>query len=123
MKRTLFGVVSGVSALLAMAAPVAAQTRYDYTDVAAAGTYSALAFVPMLITCCAIIVGIGIQVGIMVWVYRDAKKNGVENPELWLIICLVAGLVGLAVYYFAVRPDAIAAKGNKGEHHSADKDK
>ncbi|PKK81471.1 MAG: hypothetical protein CVT47_02265 [Thermoplasmata archaeon HGW-Thermoplasmata-2] len=34
---------------------------------------------------------------IMVWVYRDAEKRGMEGV-LWLIVVLVAHLVGLIIY-------------------------
>ncbi len=32
-----------------------------------------------------------------VWVYRDAKERGME-AELWLLIVLLTGLIGLIIY-------------------------
>jgi hypothetical protein len=121
MRKTIFSAFAGVATLLATAAPAAAQVGYDYNDVVATGTYSTLWVIPTLIWCCAIIVGLGIQIAIMMWVYRDAKKNGVNNPELWLIICFISGLIGLVIYFFVVRQDAIAAKAAHGGHHSSEK--
>jgi hypothetical protein len=37
-----------------------------------------------------------------VWVYRDAKVRG-ENATLWLIIVLIAGIIGLIIWLI-VRP-------------------
>lgn len=37
-----------------------------------------------------------------VWVYRDAKARG-ENAALWLIIVLIAGIIGLIIWLI-VRP-------------------
>lgn len=34
---------------------------------------------------------------IAVWVYRDAEKRG-ENGALWLIIVLIAGIIGLIIW-------------------------
>lgn len=119
MRKALFSAVAGLATLLTTAAPVAAQT-FREEDVAAAtylGGLSVFGGAYMLGICCLIFISIAVQVAVMVWVYRDAKKIGVQNPEMWLLICLISGLLGLAIYYFAVRPDAIAAKG----HHSSEK--
>ena len=40
---------------------------------------------------------------IAVWVYRDAEKRG-ENGALWLIIVLIAGIIGLIIW-LVVRGD------------------
>lgn len=39
---------------------------------------------------------------ICVWVYRDAEKRG-KNGALWLIICLLFGIIGLIIWVI-VRP-------------------
>ncbi|MFO7791794.1 MAG: hypothetical protein R6W73_02285 [Candidatus Saliniplasma sp.] len=38
-----------------------------------------------------------------IWMYKDAKKRD-ENAVLWLIVGLVAGIIGLIIW-FVVRPD------------------
>jgi TctA family transporter len=38
-----------------------------------------------------------------IWVYRDAKSRGM-NGALWLIIVLIAGIIGLIIY-IVVRED------------------
>ncbi|MFO7991161.1 MAG: hypothetical protein R6U61_02565 [Thermoplasmata archaeon] len=38
-----------------------------------------------------------------IWMYKDAKKRD-ENAVLWLIIGLIAGLIGLIIW-LVVRPD------------------
>ncbi len=46
-----------------------------------------------------IVVGalIVVDVIIAVWVYRDARDRGME-AELWLIMVLLTGLIGLIIY-------------------------
>ena len=46
---------------------------------------------------------IGINIAILVWVQRDAKARGMDNPTLWLIVVLFTGLIGLIIYLL-VRP-------------------
>ena len=43
-----------------------------------------------------------VAVLLCVWVYRDAKARG-ENAALWLIIVLIAGIIGLIIWLI-VRP-------------------
>ena len=44
-----------------------------------------------------------------IWVYRDAERRGM-NGVLWLIIVLIAGIIGLIVYLI-VRKDKTSAQG------------
>ena len=44
---------------------------------------------------------------IAIWVYRDAEKRGMGGA-LWLIICLVGGIIGLIIYLI-VRKDKVSA--------------
>jgi len=39
---------------------------------------------------------------VSIWVYKDAKKRG-ENAVLWLVVVLVAGLIGLIIWLI-IRP-------------------
>jgi len=46
-----------------------------------------------------------ISILIAVWVYRDAKSRGMSGA-LWLIIVLIAGIIGLIIY-LVVRNDKV----------------
>ena len=41
-----------------------------------------------------------LQLGAMLWVYRDVKKRGADNPIVWVyaIIVPVIGLIGFIAY-------------------------
>ena len=39
-----------------------------------------------------------------IWVYRDAEKRGM-NGVLWLIITLIAGIIGLIIYLVVRKPE------------------
>lgn len=49
-----------------------------------------------------------IAILLCIWVYRDAESRGMSGV-LWLIIVLVAGIIGLIIY-LVVRKDKQAAK-------------
>lgn len=53
---------------------------------------------------------------LLVWVAKDAKRRGMDNPILWMLLVFFAGLVGLIIY-FLVRPKGRMVKceycGNK----------
>src|SRR3989442_10787072 len=53
--------------------------------------------------CIAIIAGLVLSILIAIWVYRDAESRGM-NGVLWLIVVLIAGLIGLIIY-LVVRSD------------------
>jgi TM2 domain-containing membrane protein YozV len=42
------------------------------------------------------------------WIYRDAEKRG-KNPELWLIIFLIASIIGYLIWLI-VRPPKLKKK-------------
>lgn len=44
-----------------------------------------------------------IWIYIAYWVYKDAQKRGEDNATIWLLIVLVAGIVGLIVWLM-IRP-------------------
>ncbi|MFO7792270.1 MAG: hypothetical protein R6W73_04705 [Candidatus Saliniplasma sp.] len=52
--------------------------------------------------CGVAIIIIIVHIVLAVWVYRDAEKRG-EEPVLWLIVFLVAGIIGLIIWLI-VRP-------------------
>ena len=43
------------------------------------------------------VVVLAINIGITVWVYRDAQNRGME-ATLWLLVVLVGGCIGCIVY-------------------------
>lgn len=105
-----FGVL--LSSLAWVATPALAQsnsddyyTTYDSTydntlsNGAAAGIFGVTFIIPL---CC----GLLIAGGIAYFVYSDAKKNNVENPVLWAVITFFTGLIGLLIYFLAIRPKA-----------------
>ena len=44
-----------------------------------------------------------VSILIAIWVYRDAEKRGMSGV-LWLIVVLVAGLIGLIIYFVVRKP-------------------
>ncbi len=68
------------------------------SDDEAAGAVCALGFLMMLL------IGLGLVatwIGLLVFVVRDAKNRGTENPVLWLILILFTHVVGLVIYFLA----------------------
>jgi len=59
-----------------------------------------------LITICYVIWFI-IAILIMIWVYKDAESRGMSGV-LWLIICLILGLIGLIIYLVVRKPKVTA---------------
>lgn len=62
-----------------------------------------------LIFCLIPLVWFIIGILLCIWVYRDANSRGM-NGVLWLIIVLIAGIVGLIIYLI-VRKDKTASQG------------
>ena len=44
------------------------------------------------------ILGVAIQIALAVWVYKDAKKRGMENAVLLTVVTALTGLIGLLIY-------------------------
>lgn len=44
------------------------------------------------------ILGLAIQIALAVWVYKDAKKRGMENAVLLTVVTALTGLIGLLIY-------------------------
>ena len=45
-----------------------------------------------------IIAIIALNIALLVWVARDAKNRGMDNPVLWIILILFTGVIGLIIY-------------------------
>lgn len=54
-------------------------------------------FGAMALTWIIILVWCVIGILIAIWVYRDAQSRGM-NGALWLIICILLGIIGLIIY-------------------------
>ena len=87
------GKISLVGSLLVLfaAGPISQQEE----ELFLAGGFFVICMVVMLI----------ISIMIAVWVYRDAKSRGMSGA-LWLIIVLIAGIIGLIIY-LVVRHDKV----------------
>ena len=44
-----------------------------------------------------------IAILIAIWVYKDAESRGMSGA-LWLIIVIIAGLIGLIIYFVVRKP-------------------
>lgn len=103
------GATFATFALTAM--PVMA-TGYDYyyssaNDAASLGFLGAYSFVWCLACCIPFL----ISAVLAYIVYKDAKKNNVENGALWAIVTFLFSVIGLLVYYLAIRPEALKKSG------------
>jgi uncharacterized membrane protein len=93
MNRRLISIIVFV---LLLALPSAAFAQ----DASAAEIGAALGFSAIWLVCCAAVFILNIV--LLVWVYRDAQARG-ENGALWALIVLVAGIVGLILYFLTAR--------------------
>lgn len=82
---------------------------YDYYyDVAADSTAAGLFGLGSLAyICCVCILPLVLGAVLAYIVYKDAQKNQVENAALWAILTFFFSLIGLLVYFLAIRPEAI----------------
>lgn len=76
------------------------------SDAEAAGA----AFAGLGCSCIIMIVALAIQIALGVWVYKDAKKRGMDNAVLFCIITLLTGLIGLIIYLL-MRPKDVPPGG------------
>lgn len=98
-KLSIIGlVIVGLS--LVVSSTAMAQDPYDYYGdyTADAGGLALLGGIMCIIPIIFFVIGILIAI----WVYRDAEKRG-SSGVLWLIICLLTGIIGLIIW-FVVRP-------------------
>jgi len=87
-----------------------------YADYAEASTVAATGIASwgiasIALACCSVVVGLAIMIGMTYWVYKDAKKNRVENEILWAAITFFTGIIGLLIYVLAIRPEAVKKMG------------
>jgi hypothetical protein len=48
-----------------------------------------------------------IAIAVGVWVYRDAESRGMGGA-MWLIICLILGIIGLIIYLIVRKPKTVS---------------
>ncbi|MGH9779294.1 MAG: membrane protein insertion efficiency factor YidD [Candidatus Acidiferrales bacterium] len=82
----------------ASATPVVSLALLQSNEDAAAGAACALGLLFMILTVVAVI---GTWIGLLVFVVRDAKNRGTENPVLWLILIFFTHIIGLIIYFLA----------------------
>lgn len=90
--------ISIIVLLLALALPVTVFAQSSVDE--AAGIFGVLAVSSIWLVCCAALFILNIV--LLVWVYRDAQARG-ENGALWALIVLVAGIIGLILYFLTAR--------------------
>jgi len=42
---------------------------------------------------------IAINIAILVWVAKDAKRRGMEHPVVWMLLVFCTGIIGLIIYW------------------------
>jgi preprotein translocase subunit SecG len=45
-----------------------------------------------------------LSIVLLVWVARDAKSRGVDNPILWMVLVFFTNVIGLVIYLSARPP-------------------
>src|SRR5688572_30819674 len=71
---------------------------------AACGSFLIVAFLAVLV----------LNIAILVFVVRDAKNRGMDSAVLWLIVILIAGPIGLIVYFLSRPKGQLVACGHCG---------
>jgi len=49
------------------------------------------------------LIWLAVWIIILIWVYKDAKARGMDNPAVWLILVIFTHFIGLIIY-LVVRP-------------------
>jgi hypothetical protein len=105
----VMGVAFSVSTYALLAAPVAAQ-RYGNTTTSAGDAFLGLSFLgtySVISICCACCIPLIIDAVLAYVVYQDAQKNKIENGVLWAIVTFFFNIIGLLVYFLAIKPEAM----------------
>jgi hypothetical protein len=97
--RTFFRLLLFCFALSVMATAGLAQDNMDGIAEGAAGLGACAACSGFFLF---IFLGLlALNIALLVWVTRDARNRGTENAVLWLIVVLIAGPIGLIVYFLS----------------------
>lgn len=98
---TVFAILSSISTVVIHARTYTTTT----TDTGTVGI-----FVTLFYVCCLLCLGLlyaAIPIACAVVVFRDAKKNKVEHRYFWTIFTLLFNVIGLIIYFLAIRPEYI----------------
>ena len=52
----------------------------------------------LVLYCLCILVIFAVQLGVVYWVYQDARKRGNPNAVLWAVLTFFSTLIGLILY-------------------------
>jgi hypothetical protein len=99
------GATFAVGSFMLMAAPVAAQKTSSPADI-----FAGLSFISaysVFWICCACCIPIIIDAVLAYVVYQDAQKYKVENGVLWAIVTFFFNIIGILVYFLAIKPEAL----------------
>jgi hypothetical protein len=100
MRRNVWPMTALVLTAL-LVSPAAALQRNEPNPIAACGC---LGFFGV------IVVGIiALNIALLIWVARDAKNRGMDNPVLWMILVMFTGIIGLVVYLFVRPPGSLVS--------------
>jgi len=115
MRKLITGAVGGIATLLTLATAVYANGynyTYDLSDVTASSAGTAVAgTVGLVVWCCIILFAFLVPVVLAIVVYKDAEKNKVENAIIWALLTFFFNVIGLLVYFLAIRPEAMKKNG------------
>lgn len=95
MNRQILFIIAGIFILIGLSGNVLAQGPGEMLGGLSGAMWGTI--------CAFWVIGIVIYILIAIWVYRDAEKRGMSGV-LWLIVILVAFIIGLIVYLI-VRAD------------------
>ncbi len=121
MKKLIMRGLMSTGAFLTLATRVAAQGYYDYdfdpevfdyygnSIGAATAATAGIGGVMIVVWCCVALVALVVPLVLAIVVYKDAQKHKVDNPILWALLSFFFSIIGLLIYFFAIRPDAIKA--------------
>ncbi len=84
-----FGTGALLASLFSLCSGAAAQSQIEPMDWIGTGF--------MLVLLLAALALFAFWIWVLVWVYKDAERRGMEGV-LWLIVVLVAGVIGLIIY-------------------------
>jgi hypothetical protein len=83
---------------------VSAQATYKLPTTIANGSFFMIYFA---IICSSAIISLMINSIAAYAVYNDAKKNNVDNAILWTAFSFFFPLIGILIYFLAIKPGAI----------------
>lgn len=109
------GAFSVASVLATVVAHAQTATPY-YDDYVYATTAADTAFLGgfTLMYVCFCCVAILVPIACAVIVYKDAMKFKIDNAVLWAVLAFFFPIIGLLVYFLAIKPDAVRKQG--GSH-------